>query len=405
MISLVVPLVSSALFFVLVLIYWKSARMLMQEIAATRKSLAAARERTAGIIPGLKEGTAATFRINRKTMQMFLDEDQALRIGMPKSEWGVPEFRGLCHSDSYDVFDKWINTYSRLYNPICRRLRFHISYDDKKSFHWFELIYKLDEVTSKTTWFRGVFIGIDHIKEMENAIEDAMKKVYVVEGQENLLAAVNHDLRTPLNAVAGFARLLVEQYEDFSPEERHSFADIVQENGEVMLQLLSDVCQMREDGDLEFKVKMRRKSVTELMALTYQTNKVICPAHLGFYFQGPDNSQDKFINIDPKRTQQVLNNFLSNAFKFTQAGAVTLGWDYNAETQEVELYVQDTGVGIQQEYIDKVFDQYFKVHEHAHGTGLGLNTSKSIVEMQGGTIGVSSVYGQGSRFFCRFKTL
>lgn len=404
MITVVITIVEISILLAMIYMFRKVTTQLQTEIDAAQQRLQAAKEKTEEVIPGLREGTASTFRIDRKNMVMYLQEEQAQKIGFAKNEWTVPTFRELCHSDSYDVFDKWINTYSLLHNPICRHLRFHISYDGQKTYHWFELIYKLDEITSKKPHFRGIFVGIDNIKQMENDIEDAMKKVYEVEIQENMLAAVNHDLRTPLNAVAGFARLLAEQYEDFSEEERQEFTTIVESNSEVLMQLISDVENMKADDTSGVKVKMRKKSVRELLNFTYQTNNVICPTHLAFILQEAEDATDRFINVDPKRVQQVLNNFLSNAFKFTQVGSVTLGWNYDEQTSEVELYVKDTGVGIKPEYHEKIFEQYFKIHEHAHGTGLGLNTCKNIVELQGGTIGVRSTYSKGSTFFCRFKT-
>ena len=97
-----------------------------------------------------------------------------------------------------------------------------------------------------------------------------------------------------------------------------------------------------------------------------------------------------------------MNNFLSNAFKFTPEGSVTIGWKKIADTTEVEFYCQDTGIGVSEENVKHLFDRFYKVSEKSIGTGLGLNISRTIIEKQGGIIGVESKIGHGSRFWFRF---
>lgn len=253
------------------------------------------------------------------------------------------------------------------------------------------------------TFFYALLVNIDPVIDIESSIDDARNKIYQTELKQTFLASVNHDLRTPINAIAGFASLLVEQYDDLSEEDRMQFADIVEENSQILLQLLADINDVNLDDIEKIKFKPRNKSVSELINLIYQTNKVICPSHLKFSLDVDEKQDDKTIFVDAKRVEQVINNFLSNSFKFTRTGFVKLGWKYISETNEVEMFVTDTGIGIKKENFDNLFGRFFKIHEHANGTGLGLNICKNIVEKQDGTIGVDSVYGKGSTFYCRFK--
>lgn len=356
-------------------------------------------------IPGIADGSVLRVLLDRKDLEMTFDKDKAALVGMPTHKWRYNPFRTILNSDCMNVFEMWIFHYMHMHIPIERRLRFHLTFDGGKSYHWWELIYKFEEDNLQDERFYGLFVNIDKVKEIENAIEDSQKKVYQVEMQEAMLATINHDLRTPLNAVAGFSSLLAEQYENFTEEERKEFSQIVYSNSESMLKLMDIIKGMSESEIAERSYRPLPRSVSDLVNFSYNTNRIICPSHLNFSMKMPEGVEDKFVNIDSMRIERVLNNFISNAFKFTPVGEVVLGWNYLSETDQVELYVTDSGIGISTENQQKVFDEYIKLNEHAHGTGLGLNICKQIVEKHGGEIGLKSELGHGSTFYCRFKTI
>jgi signal transduction histidine kinase len=104
---------------------------------------------------------------------------------------------------------------------------------------------------------------------------------------------------------------------------------------------------------------------------------------------------------DPIRTSQVINNFLSNAFKYTLQGSVTLGWVISDDGSSVEIYVADTGIGISEEDSKLVKERFGMVKGNYKGTGLGLDICCSIIEKQNGEYGFTSKLGQGSRFWFR----
>lgn len=356
-------------------------------------------------LPELSKGGATFCVLNRRDMNLVFDEDWARKVGLPQAKWVIPEFRKMCNADSVDVFEKWIGQYVYLKDPVNRRLRFHLTFDGGKTYHWWELIYVLIEGASDAKIFPGLFINIDDVIAVENSIDQARNILYQTEMKQTYLASINHDLRTPINAIAGFASLLVKQYDDFSDEERKSFAELVESNSEILMQLLADFSDTNCNDIEKMKFKPRNKSVSDFINVVYQTNKIICPSHIKFNLEMDKSVGDKVICVDSKRMEQVINNFLSNSFKFTQVGFVTLGWKYLADTNEVELYVTDSGIGIKKENIDNLFTRFYKIHEHARGTGLGLNICKNIVEKQDGVIGVESTYGKGSTFYCRFKAV
>lgn len=403
--SILIAVILTVVLTVIASLYVMVRRFLMEFLRQKEKENEVLEEDIYSLLPGVKDGNALTCRINRIDLIMLFDKEAAKKAGMPTHRWTLDSFRKILHSDCLNVFEMWIYHYTQLHNPVERRLRFHITLDEGKSYQWWELIYKLDETSVNDKWINGLFVNIDKVIAIENAVDDAQKKIYEVEMKEAMLATVNHDLRTPLNAVAGFSTLLAEQYDDFSEEERKDFSQIVCSNSESMLNLMNLIKSMSDSEIAEKSFRPMAKSVSELLNFCYTTNKIICPSHLSFHLETPVDEEDKFVNIDTMRIERVINNFLSNAFKFTPVGEVTLGWRHLDAEGQVEIYVSDTGIGIAKENQNKVFDEYTKLNEHAYGSGLGLNICKQFVEKHGGEIGLISELGHGSTFYCRFKTV
>lgn len=106
-----------------------------------------------------------------------------------------------------------------------------------------------------------------------------------------------------------------------------------------------------------------------------------------------------YIYTDKKRLMQVITNFINNALKFTNKGQILLEYHLKEDTSEIEFSVADTGMGIEPDKVDRVFDRFVKLNSFSKGTGLGLSICRSIIEHLGGTIGVESEMGTGSRFW------
>ena len=104
------------------------------------------------------------------------------------------------------------------------------------------------------------------------------------------------------------------------------------------------------------------------------------------------------MNTDITKFKEIVNNLMQNAVKFTAQGSITLGFDLQ-QGDKLLLWVLDTGKGIAEEHQERIFERFYKVDEYVPGTGLGLSVAKSHVESLGGSIGVDSVLGNGSRFW------
>ena len=212
------------------------------------------------------------------------------------------------------------------------------------------------------------------------------------------LANMSHEIRTPLNAIVGFSGVIVELD---SKEERAEFAELIQRNSDLLLQLISDILDVSkiEAGvlDLSFS-SVNALDVCGNVITSLQTkckpgvvlflSQSVAPIHL---------------YTDPNRLMQVLINLVNNAIKFTSSGTIEVGYFACSDGEQVEFFVKDTGLGMSQDKLTTIFERFIKLNTYVEGTGLGLSISKTIVEMLGGGIGVESQEGVGSRFWFRIN--
>lgn len=236
---------------------------------------------------------------------------------------------------------------------------------------------------------------ITRLKKVQEELEVARRVAEVAGGQKTaFLANMSHEIRTPLNAIVGFAGLL----SNASESERNSYVEIIKGNTNMLLQLVNDILDMSkiEAGTLEFiysdtDVNQIMRELEGIFRLRLE--EADSPVRIVFEPCLPVC----FIHTEKNRVSQVLSNFLSNAFKYTKEGSITLG--YKVREDDIYFYVQDTGAGIPAGKVDKVFERFMKLDAKKQGTGLGLSISRTIIKKLGGEIGVFSEYGKGSTFW------
>ena len=236
-------------------------------------------------------------------------------------------------------------------------------------------------------------VDIDHQKKIEEELIIAKDKAENLDRLKSaFLANMSHEIRTPLNSIVGFASMLVEEEDK---EERQGYIEIMQENTELLLQLISDILDLSkiEAGTLDFNMgylNIRDFCEDILRGYEIKEDKPV-PVVLA------SGLPDYRIYTDKKRLMQVITNFINNALKFTSKGQITLEYHFKEGTNEIEFSVTDTGIGIAPDAVGQVFDRFVKLNTFSKGTGLGLSICRSIVEHLGGTIGAESEIGVGSR--------
>jgi len=211
---------------------------------------------------------------------------------------------------------------------------------------------------------------------------------------------MSHEVRTPLNSILGFSDLLNDP--DFNEEQRSEFTRIIINNGNRLLEIISDIIDlsMIVAGQLEVKKEpFSARILLEALVDTY--TMAATEKNLALQLVIPPESAEIIITNDKHRTSQILTNLLSNAIKFTSTGFVEFG--YTPKENSIQFYVKDTGIGISPEHFQTIFDRFRQLEDSKTrqfgGNGLGLAISKNLVEMCGGKIWVESELGKGSIFY------
>ncbi|UZE96101.1 response regulator [Alkalimarinus alittae] len=253
----------------------------------------------------------------------------------------------------------------------------------------------------------GTFVDITERIErerVERGSEQARLETEVAEAsaaaKSQFLANMSHEIRTPLTAIIGYGESLLD--ETLSDEERQESSEVVVRSGKHLLQLINDILDHSKiDADKLDTEVMNVNLLTLLSEIKTYFDAKAAEKNISFNLKY-DFPLPSEIQTDPTRLKQILINLCSNALKFTDQGSVSLMVRCEPIAEKLYINVLDTGIGVKQEQLEKLFDPFAQaspsVARQYGGTGLGLSISRRLAEMLGGTISASSVYGEGSQF-------
>lgn len=233
---------------------------------------------------------------------------------------------------------------------------------------------------------------ITDMEKMKRELIEAKEKAETSDRLKSaFLANMSHEIRTPLNAIVGFSRIIAET-ED--ADERNEYYSIVEENNERLLKLINEILDLSKIEADMVELSIRPISMQALCTEIGQTFQFRCGEQVQLVFDPSDPSL--LAMADNSRVFQIVSNLINNSLKFTPQGAIHYG--YRQKDHFIEVYVRDTGGGIPEEKLRKIFDRFVKGNEMAQGSGLGLAICKMLVEKMGGQIQVTSEVGKGSTF-------
>jgi len=224
--------------------------------------------------------------------------------------------------------------------------------------------------------------------------------------KSEFLAVMTHELRTPMNGVLGMLQLM--QSTDMTTEQEE-YVDVALSSGDHLLGLINDILDFSkiEQGNIElderpFDLHTSLQKVSDGFRAIIQGKELEFSVNIGL-------SKDMRVMSDETRLHQIMVNLLGNAVKFTQKGHVGISVEdveYLENRVKLNIVVSDTGKGISEEHIDRIFEAFAQedasISRQYGGTGLGLAISKQLVEKMNGQLIVQSAFNQGSRFICQF---
>ena len=229
---------------------------------------------------------------------------------------------------------------------------------------------------------------------------DRLKTAFI----ENL----SYQVRTPMNAIIGFINLLAENIDD--KLSRNYYMKIINESGREMLQLIGDIIDFSriQTGQLqpEFSECHIDKLIRELVSSVREHASRLNPS-ISIMAEVPDNGL--ILYTDGEKLRQIFSKLIDNSLKYTEKGYIKIGVK-EQEPENVTFFVEDSGIGIEKKYIDKIFDRFFTLErkeesEKFRGEGLGLAFAKLLTELLGGSIWAESIKTEGSTFYFRLPVM
>lgn len=216
------------------------------------------------------------------------------------------------------------------------------------------------------------------------------------------LTNLSHEIRTPMNAILGFSNLL--KAKEISTKEKNEYIDIIHKSGESLVSIIDDLIEMSKIDANQITPNLSSISVEDCLVEIYESVKITIPneKNIAFVLQKPSEPLPYNFYTDIVKFKQILINLITNAIKFTKEGQVTISYDWSIKRNFISFTIEDTGLGIEKEDQDYIFERFRRVDgDYAikvGGLGLGLAITKAYVGLLGGTISLKSEIGKGSKF-------
>ena len=235
------------------------------------------------------------------------------------------------------------------------------------------------------------------------AAENAQREALAASrAKSDFLARMSHELRTPLAAIMGYGELLADGITGPVNDEQKKQLGRIRSSANHLLSIIDEILTLARMEAGKEKVDIEDVKIADLLdSVSNMAEPLASAKGLSFDLRTPED--DMVVRTDPVKLRQVLLNLISNAVKYTDKGEVSVAAE--ATDGVVDFLVSDTGVGVSEEHLEKIFEPFWQV-EHtmtrrASGTGLGLAVTRQFVDLLGGSIQVESVLGQGSTFRVR----
>jgi two-component system sensor histidine kinase ChiS len=216
--------------------------------------------------------------------------------------------------------------------------------------------------------------------------------------KDDFFAVTSHELKTPLSGIIGLTEGIVNNKEATLDVELRENLTLINSSAKRLSNLVNDMVTFSKLKDNEIVLHRKAVNISNVVEMVMKFSQITLNNKNVIFTNSIDKNAPNVFG-DEDRIQQILYNLLSNAMKFTSVGKIELS--YAVKKSFLEIHVTDTGIGIPQQRLNKIFDQYEQVEgipEKYGGTGIGLYVTKQLIEIQGGNIKVSSIIGQGSKF-------
>lgn len=278
-----------------------------------------------------------------------------------------------------------------------------IIFSDKILQNLFTDIEMLTRVQTFKGWFYVIITGIlfylllkRHLKKLRQAENDARESDRL---KTAFLQNISHEIRTPMNGIMGFAHLL--NSENLTPEQRKEYTGIINNSAKRLLSIVSDILEISQIESGKTKIYESSFDLNDLLSEVFENTRVLVNNKINYCYSFALSNPESIVTTDYEKLKKVLNNLIDNAIKFTDKGKIEFG--YVLKNHNIEFFVSDTGIGVEQENQKLIFDRFrksdFNNNKMNDGVGLGLTICKELLKALGGTIWLKSSAGEGTSFY------
>ena len=314
----------------------------------------------------------------------------------PRTEIGLETIAGLFAPETFKNIIDAMNGALANVTPVDLELEFTTAKGKKK---WGQIIAYPVVQDGKVVLLRGSF---QDISEKKGLIHELLKAKEKVEESDRLKTAflenMSHEIRTPMNSIMGFASLLEEEQ---SPELIARYSNIILRSSEQLVHIIDDIVLYSQLQTRLLSIVPRCFEVNDLIEDLWQTFSLTSLNNNVLFRTEIPTNDEIFVFSDYEKLRQVFTNLISNAYKYTPLGNITIG--YLLDDGQVVFFVKDTGIGIPDEETELVFSRFYRASNasksNVGGTGLGLSIVKELIDLVGGKIRVESKVGKGTVFY------
>lgn len=273
------------------------------------------------------------------------------------------------------------------------------------TYKWFSMHGKITEIiNNRPARMVGILMDINFQRAFEEQLRLAKEKAEESDRlKSSFLANMSHEIRTPMNAILGFSDILLNG-NSISDDESEKYLQLIRSSGESLLTLINDIIDISKIESGQFSLNTQTFDLHALFdKIEHVANTIISKKRkeVAFRLEKEDKSQHLMVTADQYRVEQIINNLVSNAIKFTNNGHITLSYSLKG-TNNIVFTVKDTGKGIDRKNHPIIFERFRQIdpgpNNNMGGTGLGLAITKSLVHLMGGHISVKSELGKGASF-------
>jgi len=259
------------------------------------------------------------------------------------------------------------------------------------------------DADGKPLWLDGVIIDVTEKKQAEHQLVEAKEQAEEAnQVKSQFLSRMTHELRTPLNSILGFAQIMDMSDDNETIRNHRNSIKTITNSGWHLLRIIDDMLNLSAIEANKVDLNIENVGIERCILDYINIMSPLAHERDVILNYSETTSEDRIVRADPFRLKQVLLNLIANGVKYNrEGGSVTINCQ-STHPERIRIEVSDTGPGIPDNDIPSLFQPFSRLHERAYsvqGAGIGLSVAKQLIELMDGTIGVESVYGQGSTFW------